>query len=281
MNTKTPENALVTLDEIKDALPRNLRLNATQELTDKVNKVAKDPEYAKIIRENFLSYTSVLEEGKFKVEDYLHAVAYVSYKLMGYTNQEAYARTFPDRYRGLRAKNVSDKDISSYVASYNKGKLVNMLLEQTLIPSWVLNQDIYQQAIETQAELMVNAKSEKVRTDAANSILTHLKKPEKKQVELSIGPKENSGTLELKNLLTELAERQKQMISTGTRTKEIAHQPLMKGPPQGEIIEAEAVEIPLESRDQTDERENKRADSARGNVLGTGSQRKYEPDRDR
>ena len=53
------------------------------------------------------------------------------------------------------------KDISSFVTSYNKNKLVNLILEQSMIPSWVLNQDMYQKALNVQCELMLTANSEK------------------------------------------------------------------------------------------------------------------------
>jgi len=194
-----------------------------------VNSISSDPEQARVIRENFIGYSSCLLKGRFKSEDYVHAVAYVSYKLMGYNNQESYARTFPARYRGLVAKGTSSKDISSYVHAYNKNKLVNLILEQSVIPSWVLNQDVYQKAINTQLELMVTAKSEKVRSDAANSILTHLKKPEKAEIELNIGVQETSGMKELKDALTSMAEKQRELITSGATTREVAHQPLIEG----------------------------------------------------
>ena len=84
---------------LKQALPKNLQGNATQELVDKINNIVSDPEAADIVKENFISYSKVLSEGKFKTEDYLSAVVYVSYKLMGYNNQDAYARAFPDRWK--------------------------------------------------------------------------------------------------------------------------------------------------------------------------------------
>lgn len=237
---------MLTVQEIQAVLPPHLRSNATQELADTVNQISTDPEVAASIRENFISYTSVLKEGRFKTEDYAHAVAYVSYKLMGYSNLEAYKRTFINRYTALVARGATDKDISAYVSAYNKNKLVNLILEQTLIPSWVLNQDLYQKAINTQAELMLTSNSDKVRTEAANSLLTHLKRPEKQQVELNIGVAENSGIGDLRNMLTQLAEQQRALIEAGSTTREIAHQRLIKSPievPQGEVIDAEVVEV--------------------------------------
>jgi hypothetical protein len=224
-------------------LPVHLKGLASQSLTDKINNISTDPEFARTIRENIISYTSVLKDGKFKIEDYLNAVAYVSYKLMKYTNQESYKRTFPKRYATLVANGADDKTISAYVAAYNKGKLVNLILEQTLVPNWVLNQEVYQEAINTQAMLMTTSKSDLVRTQAANSLLTHLKRPEKAQVELSIGEAETSGMAQLKDALMALAQQQQALIGGGVNTRVIAHQKFNHSLVDGSIEDAQ--EVPL------------------------------------
>ena len=220
----------LTVEQVEKALPANLKNAATQSLTDQINNIVSDPIVAEQVRNNFISYTSVLKDGKFKTEDYLHAVTYVSYKLMGDTNQDAYFKTFPQRHAALVARGVTSKDISAYVSAYNKGKLVNLILEQTLVPTWVLNADIYQRAINTQADLMINAQSEMVRTQAANSILTHLAKPKEAGPLINLDMRENSGMTELKDLLTNLARKQRDMIQEGTiSTKDIAEQRIIEG----------------------------------------------------
>lgn len=74
----------------------------------------------------------------------------------------------PFRIRFLIEKSgVSEKDQSSYISAYHKSKLVNLIFEQTLIPIHILNAPLLQQAINVQAELMLTANSEKVRSDAA------------------------------------------------------------------------------------------------------------------
>ena len=220
---------MLTREEVEKALPVNLKSAATQNFTDMVNNVTTDPLIAENIRNNFVGYTVVLRDGRFKTEDYLHAVTYVSYKLMGYTNLESYSRTFPQRYTDLVSKGTSSKDIAAYVSAYNRGKLVNLIVEQSLVPSWVLNQDLHQKAINVQADLMMNAASEKVRTDAANSLLTHLKKPETKDFQLSLNIEEASGMTELKNTLAQLASQQRELIESGVATKLIAAQPIVEG----------------------------------------------------
>lgn len=218
---------MLTKDQIEKAVPAHLKSNITQSLVDLVNNVSGDPEFAEQVRQNFISYTSVLKDGKFKTEDYLNAVTYVSYKVMGYSNQESYAKTFPQRYAALVAKQTSSKDIAAYVSAYNKGKLVNLILEQTLVPSWVLNQDLYQRAINVQAELMINSLSDKVRCEAANSLLTHLTKPKEVGPLLSIDMRESSGMNEMRELLAKMASTQQQLISSGVPTHVIASQDII------------------------------------------------------
>lgn len=208
----------LTLDNIKRAVPAKLKDSIEQSFVDKLNNLAHDPIVADQIRNNFISYAHVINDGKFSIEEYLSAVKYVSFKLMNLTNVDSYARTFPQRYAGLLARGTSQKDIASYVSAYNRGKLVNLILEQTLVPSWVLNQDIYQKAINTQAELMNNAKSERVKCMAADSILKALAKPEAAGPLVNIDMKESSGINELKQALVELAANQKRSIEKGILT---------------------------------------------------------------
>lgn len=214
----------LTIEQVAQALPANLKSAVTQSLVDRVNAAVSDPVAAETIKENFISYTRVLQDGKFKTESYLDAVTYVSFKLMGYSNQDAYIKTFPQRHANLIANGATSKDIAAYVSVYNKGKLVNLILEQTLVPSWVLNQDAYQKAINVQVELMTTANSELVRTQAANSILTHLAKPKEAGPLINIDMRQNSGLDELKGMLTQLAEAQTAAIEKGVPTKVIAEQ---------------------------------------------------------
>ena len=218
---------MLTKEDVRKALPLNLRSAATDELVYALNNLPLDYEYAQSIRDNFISYTNVLKDGKYKIEEYANAVSYVTFLMMGFNNQESYARTFPQRYQEHMAKNRSSREISSFVAAYNKGKLVNAVREQALIPVWLLNQDVLQKAINKQVELMDGAKSEMVQHLAAKALIETLKKPETKEVNLNIGAVEDKGVEELRALMVSLAEKQQQAISSGVSTREIAHQKLI------------------------------------------------------
>ena len=214
----------LTKEQFKATLPKAVRGNVSQEVMDKINQVLADPLMGDQLRENLLSYTGVMTNGKFKMEDYLYAVKYVSHKLMGSSNFEAYIKTFPDRYQTLLTNGTQSKDIHSYVSAYNNNKLVNLIFEQTLVPTHVLNADVFQKAINVQADLMMNAKSEKVRCDAANSLLTQLKAPEVKKVELDIGVKEDGSIAALRATTLELARQQRLMVESGAmNAQEVAH----------------------------------------------------------
>ena len=226
-------NTPITKELVARALPGNQKSAATDQLADMINQISADPLIAEQIRENFLSYASVLKEGKFKVEDYLNAVAYCSYKLMGDSNQDAYFKTFPQRYANLVAAGRTPKEISAYVSAYAKGQLVNKIMEQTLVPSWVLNQHMYQAALNTQFKLMTNEDvSPKVRSDAADSLLTHLAKPKEAGPLINIDMGETSGMNELKDALARMAQQQQTLINAGVSTKEIAAQDIVDVTPK-------------------------------------------------
>jgi hypothetical protein len=228
-------NAL-TVDQFKQALPDKVKKSINQELIDQINTTLSDPEMFESYRENLLSYTKVMADGRFKVDSYIQAVKYVSHKLMGCTNIEAYTKTFPDKYQRFVQQGVQAKDIASYVTAYNKSKLVNLIFEQTLIPSYVLNQDLYQRALNVQADLMVNSGSDKVRCDAANSLLTHLKMPETQKVELEIGVKEDSSIAQLRQATLELARAQRLAMEAGSiSAQEVAHAKI--------VIDVDATEV--------------------------------------
>lgn len=225
----------ITTEVLKHSLPDKFKNSVNDELLNNINNTLSDPDLYETYRDNFLSYMSVLNDGRYKITDYLNAVKYCTQRLMGKSQIDSYIVTFPDRYNTMIQNGKSSKDISSIVTVYNKSKLVNAIMEQSLIPSYILNQDLYQKAINVQAELMNTATSEKVRSDAANSLLTHLKPPETKKVELDIGLKQGNEVEQLRNVIAELAGKQRKFIEAGVVTaKETAEQRLI-----GKVIDHE------------------------------------------
>jgi hypothetical protein len=219
----------LTEQEFKAVLPPKVKKSVNPSLIAGINKVLTTPGALDTLKENILGYTQVMQDGRFKLIQYLNAVHYVSYKLMGATNREAYIKTFPDKYKRFLKENVSEKDIAAYSSAYNKTKLVNLIFEQTLIPVHVLNAPMFQQALNVQAELMLNANSEMVRTTAANAILTHLKPPEAVKIELDVGERTSNVVQELRETTQKLVNAQKKTLESGQLSaKQIAELPIAK-----------------------------------------------------
>lgn len=228
MGNKVAVPDKLTEDMFLRALPKKTRIQLQPGMVDEINAVLVDPQLRENFRENLLSYTSVMMDGRFKIVSYINAVRYVSHKLLGSSNVEAYSKTFPGRYQQLLNEGAEPKTITAYATSYNKTKLVNKIVEQTLVPMHVLNADIYQKAINKQAVLMMTANSEKVQSDAANSLLTHLKPPEASKIELDVNVKDSTAITELKNTMRDLALQQRKQIQDGyVNAKDVAHSKLL------------------------------------------------------
>ena len=203
---------MLTKDELIEALPPSVQGGVSDALVNELNQVITDPDFREAFRDNMISYNRVLQEGKFKLSSYLNAVMYVSYKLMGYNNMDAYSLTFPQKFKQWVTSGKTNQTISASVAMYNKSKLVNLVYAQSVIPTHVLNQDKFQEAINHQYYLMKNAASEKVQSDAANSLLIHLKPPEEKNINLNVGIEETDSIKELYAAISNLAEAQVKSI---------------------------------------------------------------------
>jgi hypothetical protein len=218
----------LTVEEFKQALPDKMRRGINQQVVDQIVNTLNDPDMYETYRENLLSYASVMADGKFKMESYVSAVKYVSHKISGKSNKDSFQLTFPDKIQRWTMAGVSPKDQSSYIAAYNKSKLVMLLMEQTMIPTWVLNQDLYQKALNAQADLMITAKSEMARAAAANSILQALKAPETVKVMLDTTSKAGSLIQSLRETTAQLVEQQRLAIASGmSNAQEIAHSKIL------------------------------------------------------
>lgn len=206
----------LTLEDVMGAVPPQFKNNITPMLVEQINSISRDPEEARVIQESFVSYGDVLTSGKYCVKDYLKAVQFVSLKSIGKTNKDSYRLTFPDRYNRMIDDNKPEKDIASIISRYGRGALVVKITEMAIIPTHILNQSKVQEAINVQHEIMTDPSvSPRTRVEAANSLLTHLKKPESTGTQINIGIKMNDGMNALQAQLTALSGAQKAAIESG------------------------------------------------------------------
>ena len=211
------------LGTIKALLPKGTRAMVTEELVDKLERFNEDPLLIDSFKENFLTYINVMKSGKYKIDDYLYAVKFVSHKLLGDTDINSYAKTFPERYQRLVNEGVSREAMGAYVTAYRKNKLVIQIMEQTLVPSHVLNAPLYQEALNVQVELMLNSRSDMVRMKAAESVLEHTRQPETSRLDIRVGldaeSKDRQDRLYVQ--MGEIAKNQQEMLRNGARLEDI------------------------------------------------------------
>lgn len=198
---------------------------ASDELLNTLNSLEIDG--ADFVRENWLTHAGILREGGYSLDQYLTAVKYTSLKQMGHTNQSAYSIALAERYQDLVARGYDEKRISSHIAAYHKGALVQKILAQSTIPLYMLYQDQAHQAIQALVRLMTDPNvSHKVQGDAANNLLTHIKRPEAAKIELNVTQGQSDGMKELQEMMRGLAEKQLAAINAGGNVQTVANLPV-------------------------------------------------------
>jgi len=227
-NLKDTETDLETTDHLTKemllgAVPdKRFRRHVTDEVVAVINS-EPDSELRRVFRDNALTYSSVLSTGKHSLSAYVNAVKFVSLRLIGDKASTAYSKVFPDRYQNLINKNASASYIASFADNYGKTGLITKIMEQTMVPTHILNAGVYQEAINVQAELMHTAKSELVRQKAAESLMSNLTAPAAAKVEIDIGYS-NDVVEDLRATTKALAQQQLKMILNGqSSAKEVAH----------------------------------------------------------
>jgi hypothetical protein len=225
---------VLALESVKKLVPKNQRTLITQEFLDKLEASVSDSLVAEQFKENFVTYLNVLSKGKYKMEDYINAVKYVSFKLLGYSNIDAYIATFPERYERLKAEGQTQ--IEAFVSMYNKNKLVMQIYEQTIVPSYVLNAPMHQQALNTLASMIADDNVRGMtKVKACEAILQYTKQPDVVKGELTIGIEQSDTISDLREIVENLADTHRVLLEKkGMTLKEIA---------EGSIIDTEYSEI--------------------------------------
>lgn len=227
-NSKSIDN-IMTIDSVREMLPNTMRASVTQNIVDLLNTAANKPEDLEFIRDNFITYSDVIYEGKFKLESYLNAIKFTSFKLLGKNNREAYSLTFPEKYREMIADGKPASEISAYISAYSKTKLVTLLHEQMIVPDWILYRDIYNKAVKKNYDLMFDEDvSPTVQQKAAECLMRELKRPEEaSKVDIKI---DNSTKVsfvgQLEEAMNLLAQKQ---VESGKSASELISNNIIEG----------------------------------------------------
>lgn len=225
---------MLPIETVKKLVPKSQRGLITQDFLDKIEASVQNSLIAEEFKNNFITYLNVLSTGKYKMEDYISAVKYVSFKLLGYSNVDAYAATFPDRYE--RLKREGQEQIEAFASMYNKNKLVMQIYEQTIVPTYVLNAPLHQEALNELAKMIKDPSVRGMtKVKACEAILQHTKQPEIVKGELTIGIEQQDTISELRDVVEQLAEVNRLSIAKNIKSiKEVAEAKIIDVTPLGE-----------------------------------------------
>lgn len=205
------------LEAVKKLVPKAQKTMITQEFLDKLEASAGNSLIAEQFKENFITYANVLSSGKYKMDDYINAVKYVSHKLLGKSNIDAYAATFPERYQ--RLKDEGQTNIDAFCSMYNKNKLVMAIYEQTVVPTHVLNAPLHQEALSELAKMMKDPSVKGlVKVKACEAILAYTKPPDIIDHKLTIGVEQQETIADLRAVTEELADMFRMTVEKGHKS---------------------------------------------------------------
>ncbi len=214
---------MFSYEDITKLLPSKKKGLVTEDMVKTINDVASDPLIADEFKTNFITYNSVISSGKYSVEEYNNAIHFLTLIMLENKDIDAYEKVFPERYNRLITKGLTRSKISAYVSNYKNTALVAKLLEQSLVPSFIVNAPLYQEALNHSRFLMFNAKSETVQQKAAETILTQLKAPEAAKLEVDISINKGEIVDDYEAVMRDIAKRKREAIIAGASAKEIAN----------------------------------------------------------
>ena len=94
---------MITEQEFKRCLPASLKAGIDDTVRQQFNACLSDPNIRDIMGQNLIGYTSVLQQGKFKLSSYISAVRYCTY------TQETGVPTSKDRKRRVSQLKTGSK----------------------------------------------------------------------------------------------------------------------------------------------------------------------------
>jgi hypothetical protein len=148
---------------------------------------------------------------------------------LGKTDIDAWTATFPERYDRLLKSGIKREDIYPHASMYKSNKLVVALMEQSLVPSYILNAPLHQQALAEAANMMINARSEMAKAKAIELVLNYTKAPETSKIKIDLGVQDVDAIADLRKVTQELAAAQMLAIKSGASSvREIAESTIIE-----------------------------------------------------
>ena len=216
----------ITKEDLQKALPS--RKNAiTDEIAEIINRSIHEPEFQGVpLLDTAITYEKVMTQNRASIKEYLRALKFCAYLVSMDDNfTEAYKRAFSDRDFVKERLNVSTNstkynELTSAASRYRKSKLVVDILTMSQVPLDLMFTGARYKAVGVLAELMVTAKLDRDKINAAKELLAATKGPEEVKMELDVGERTANLQQQLSAQLMESVALQKRMLEAGVGFEE-------------------------------------------------------------
>lgn len=212
----------LTVEQVKQyypiKLPKKSLEKATVLINEAINGIGEGLE--EFLKSNMIGLLSVMKDNKTNnVKEFINAVKFITFKQAGDTNVRAYAKTFPDKLKRMQEDKIPNSYLHSYAGIYSKSALVTKMQAALIVPTHILYQDVFHKAVMVQYQIMTDDSiNPKIRQEAAGAIMTHLKPPEVKQMELQVDFNESNFLEQFKETMSSMAQQQQTLIMEGRYT---------------------------------------------------------------
>ena len=222
----TKQREDITLQQVQKAMPSR-KGSITQEAVDLINKVRSEPEFqGEDLITTLITYEGAMVGAKASIGEYIAAVRFCAYMMTNGENYtEAYKKAFWDRefvQNRLSAATSSQEysELTSAASRYRRSKLVVDILTLSQVPLDLMFTGVRYKALGVLADRMENAKLDKDKIAAADTLLKHTA-PKDSKLELNIGIGNTDAITSLNDQLTALAKRQQNLLSSGLSLQEV------------------------------------------------------------
>jgi len=122
----------ITIAKLKALLPKKTNVAVTEEILRVIHSMEEDTGLPQeLLEEDLMSYMHLIGNARGSgLHDLVKAIKFCNLK-RNYTNREAWAIVFPEKYDRLVAAN---KTVDNHVSMYNKSKLVIAIDTEMLMP---------------------------------------------------------------------------------------------------------------------------------------------------
>ena len=220
------ESQRITVNRLKELLPRNTNIAVTQEIVDLINNIEEDSGIPQeLAEEDVMSYMHLIGNMRgVGLKDLVNAIKYCNLK-RNYSNKEAWSIVFPTKFNELKAAN---KQVDNHVSMYNATKLVQAIDKEMLIPVSLQYAPYFHAAVKKQFEIMNGKASDSVDGKpqnvspmvqhlAAKELATLTKQPEENKLSITVNPgaEAMSAQAEMNEQLRALVANQRKRLENG------------------------------------------------------------------